>query len=179
MNQTNSCISTYSGRFFDILKPEEYDYDIEEIAHALSNICRYTGHVNKFYSVAEHSVLVSHIVPRDLALVGLLHDASEAYLGDVAKPLKNLLPEYEKIEESVEVAIAKAFGIPFPYPKCIKEADRQMYWQERQEIADNGIRDRLWNQNNRATRRVKAQGLNPRAAKTAFLARFKNIMKEQ
>lgn len=173
--QTKSCISTYSGKFFDILKPEDYEYTVEEIAHALSNLCRYTGHCNVFYSVAEHSVLVSRIVPRDLALVGLFHDAGEAYLGDVSSPLKKLLPEYKRIEKNVEKAIAKHFGFPFPYPREVKEADTRMYWQERQSVANNGIRDRLWHQDKRATRKVEARGMAPHMAKRMFIHRFEEI----
>lgn len=175
MEQTESCITTISGRFFDILRPEEYDFDIEEIATALSNLCRYTGHVNNFYSVAEHSVLVSRLLPDNLALTGLLHDASEAYLGDVSSPLKKLLPEYKRIEERVEQAIAKHFGIQFPYPSAVHEADKRMYWQERQGVADNGVRDKLWHQDLRATRKVEARGMAPHMARRMFLSRYKEI----
>lgn len=177
--QTKTCITTYSGQWFDILRPEEYEYSIEEIAHALSNLCRYTGHSNRFYSVAEHSVLVSRIVPDHLALTGLLHDAGEAYLGDVASPLKALLPEYKKIEENVEASISRYFGLEFPFPQEIKEADKRMYWQERQSIADNGIKDRLWHQDLRATRKAEAVGMAPHMAKRMFLSRYNEIMKGQ
>lgn len=177
--QTKSCITTWSGQWFDILKPDQYNYDIEEIAHALSNLCRYTGHINKFYSVAEHSVLVSRIVDPAYALAGLLHDAGEAYLGDVSSPLKVLLPEYKKIENSVERAICLHFGIEHPLPAAIKEADKRMYWQERQSVADNGLRDGLWHQDLRATRKVEAIGMAPHMAKRMFLARYREIMKNE
>lgn len=174
-DQTPSSITTVSGRFYDLLLPEEYDYDVEEIAHALSNICRYTGHVNRFYSVAEHSVLVSRIVPVELALCGLLHDASEAFLGDVSSPLKKLLPEYKRIEENVEQSIARHFGIPFPYPEEVHKADKRMYWQERQEVANNGVGDALWHQELRATRKVEAKGLAPHMARRMFMSRYREI----
>lgn len=173
--QTESCITTISGKFFDILKPEEYQYDVEEISIALSNLCRYTGHVSRFYSVAEHSVLVSRIVPERLALAGLFHDSSEAYLGDVSSPLKKLLPEYKAIEERVQQAIATYFGFEFPFGKEIHEADKRMYWQERQSIADNGVRDKLWHQDLRATRRVEATGMSPRMAQRMFISRYKEL----
>ncbi len=179
MEQTESCISTSSGRFFDLLKPEEYDYDIEEIASALSNICRYTGHVNRFYSVAEHSVLVSRLVPDRLALCGLLHDASEAFVGDVSLPLKELLPEYKRIEDAIQEAIAAYFGLQYPFPVEIHEADKRMYWQERQEVADNGIRDSLWHQDLRATRKVEAYGMAPHMARRMFLSRYKELTKPE
>lgn len=163
-----------SGRFFDLLAPEEYDYDIEEIATALSNICRYTGHVEKFYSVAEHSVLVSHLVPPRLALCGLLHDASEAFCGDVSSPLKKLLPEYKAIEERVQEAIAKHFNLPFPFPPEVHEADKRMYWNERQNVAP-GPKDTLWHTEFRAARKVNATGMTPLMAKRMFIKRYKDI----
>ncbi|QDP56941.1 MAG: hypothetical protein Unbinned2691contig1000_15 [Prokaryotic dsDNA virus sp.] len=177
--QTKSSITTVNGKWFDILKPEEYDYSVDEIAHALSNLCRYTGHVNSFYSVAEHSVLVSRLVPDNLALTALLHDASEAFLGDVSSPLKKLLPEYKRIEENVEKAIARHFGLKFPYPAEVHEADKRMYWQERQSIANNGVRDALWHQDLRATRKVEAKGMAPHMAKRMFLSRYKEIVRSQ
>lgn len=176
MEQTKSSISTVSGRFFDILRPDDYEFDIEEIAHALSNICRYTGHVDTFYSVAEHSVLVSRLVPDKLALCGLLHDASEAFVGDVSSPLKKLLPEYQKIEDGVQEAIAKAFRLPYPFPKEIHEADKRMYWNERQTVAP-GPKDTLWHTEFRAARKVNATGMTPIMAKRMFLARYKEIVK--
>lgn len=175
--QTESCITTLSGKFFDILKPEEYEYDIEEIATALSNLCRYTGHVTRFYSVAEHSVLVSCIVPERLAMAGLLHDASEAYLGDVSSPLKKLLPEYKRIEDRVQRAIAGAFGLgeDLDHPE-VHAADKRMYWQERQSVADNGVRDTLWHQDLRATRKVEAMGMSPLMARRMFIKRYREIV---
>lgn len=175
-HQTKSSITTLSGKFFDILKPEEYEYDIEEIATALSNLCRYTGHVNTFYSVAEHSVLVSRIVPERLALAGLLHDASEAYLGDVSSPLKKLLPEYKRIEDRVQRAISGAFGITegFDHPE-VHAADKRMYWQERQSVANNGVKDTLWHQDLRATRKVEAMGMSPLMARRMFIKRYREL----
>lgn len=177
--QTKSSITTLNGKYFDILKPEEYEYEIEEIASSLSNLCRYTGHVNSFYSVAEHSVLVSRLVPDSLALAGLLHDASEAFLGDVSSPLKKLLPEYKKIEDNVQKAIFNHFGLDYPMSDEIHVADKKMYWQERQEVANNGIKDTLWHQDRGAARKVKALGMSPHMAKRMFLARYKQIIKQK
>ena len=106
---------TASGRDVCIDRPSPDSIDIADIAHALSNICHWNGHTSRFFSVAEHSCLVALEVARrgGDALYGLLHDATEAYLGDVIRPLKRLLPEYRDIEGRFYTeAIAPAFGLP-------------------------------------------------------------------
>lgn len=112
-------IQTHSGRAFDLLDPQPDQIDIEDIAWALSHLCRFTGHSRRPYSVAEHSVRVYAIVAvaqgsgSNLAgRVALLHDASEAYLGDVSSPLKRLLPAYVELEAKVQDAIHARFGMP-------------------------------------------------------------------
>lgn len=90
-----------SGVMHDLLNPAANgDPNIEDIAHALANICRWTGHTSRFYSVAEHCIRAAAIAPPECKLHVLMHDATEAYLGDVATPLKQLLPEYSRIENA-------------------------------------------------------------------------------
>lgn len=175
MQQTKSSISVVGGEFFDLLHPENSEYDIYIIATALSNLCRYTGHVTRFYSVAEHCVLVSFACPQQYALEGLLHDASEAFVGDVSSPLKKLLPAYQEIEENIQADVARRFGLTYPFPEAIHKADKQLYWSERKEIAP--AVDSMWNKEFRASRKVEPRGLNPRAAKKLFLARFCELTK--
>jgi hypothetical protein len=119
-----------SGNNFYFLRPDEHDFLITDIAHALSMINRYTGHTPFTYTVAQHSVLASHLVPPEDALDTLLHDASEAYLSDVSSPLKYLLPEYQKIEAKTERAIAKKFGLTYPMKKSVMLADKRMLTTE-------------------------------------------------
>lgn len=102
-------IPTYSGGMFWLADPRPSEVHIEDIAHALSMICRYNGHINQFYSVAQHSVTISEHCHSKYALFGLLHDATEAYIGDVISPLKKMLVGYKEIEENIMKAIAKKF----------------------------------------------------------------------
>ncbi len=110
-------IQTKNGNMFDPKTGHLDVIDIDDIAHALSNISRYAGHCRSFYSVAEHSVLVSRITrklwPDDIDTIwaGLLHDATEAYITDLPTPLKVLLPQYIKIEDALTVKIARKFKI--------------------------------------------------------------------
>lgn len=118
-----SAILTYTGRTVDVLVPDPEEISPIDIAHALSNLCRFTGHTRHFYSVAQHSVLVASLLPRELRFMGLMHDAAEAYVADMATPLKNLLPGYHALEAAVWKAICLRFGLPVELPPEVKHAD--------------------------------------------------------
>ncbi|WP_231937855.1 metal-dependent phosphohydrolase [Burkholderia lata] len=179
-------ILTASGRYFDFLSPDPESIVIEDIATALSRICRFTGHTTRFYSVAQHSVLVSYLVPPEYALQGLLHDASEAYLGDVSSPLKQLLPDYKAIEQRVESAILGRFGLSVPLHPSIKDADVRALVTERRDFMPKPaeryrVTDSVawsWTDGVEATAAVPLPTFNPAVARVVFLARYEELTKE-
>lgn len=123
-------LQTYTGIHYWPLDPRADEIDIEDIAHALANVCRYAGHTSRFYSVAEHSVLVSRLVAPELALAALLHDATEAYIMDVPRPLKKHLTNYMEIEELNWKAIAERFDLDPVLHESIKNADNAILFKE-------------------------------------------------
>lgn len=127
-------IQTYTGKAFRPLDPRPEDVCIEDIAHALSLTCRFAGHCKSFYSVAQHSIIVSQIVPPRDSLWGLMHDAAEAYLADIAGPVKREMPDFVEMENRILVAIAKAFDMDWPMPKSIKIADNILLSTERRDL---------------------------------------------
>lgn len=126
-------IQTFTGRQFWPLDPKPGDIDIRDVAHALSNMCRYAGHCRKFYSVAEHSVLVSGYLPEQFKLWGLLHDASEAYLVDIPRPVKPYLTGYLPAEEKLMAAVCEQFGLDPEMPAIVKDADNRILLDEKQQ----------------------------------------------
>lgn len=96
---------------------------IENIAHALSNICRYGGHVDKHYSVAQHSLAIARLAPDKYFLEALLHDASEAYIGDIPAPMKAQVPEIKKFEEKIQKKIFEAYNLVYPIPEEVEYLD--------------------------------------------------------
>lgn len=119
-------IRLHSGGKFHILKPKLSELNIEDICWGLSHICRFTGHSDKFYSVAQHVCLVSDLLPDNLKLEGLLHDATESVYSDINSPLKSVLPQYKELELRAEALVAKKFKLKFPYPSDVKLADMRL-----------------------------------------------------
>jgi hypothetical protein len=127
-------MQTYTGCAFWPLDPRADEIRIEDISAALSKLCRYGGHTIRFYSVAEHCVHIASKAPDALALPALLHDASEAYLSDVIRPLKRHLDNYKTIEAELERVIALRFGLTWPMSPEVKRLDKRIIADEKAQV---------------------------------------------
>lgn len=169
-------MQTFTGRQYWPCDPKPHEVFIEDIAHSLAMQSRYAGHCLRFYSVAEHSVLIARYLAAkhapEVALAGLLHDATEAYCVDIPRPLKPYLTNYKEIEESNWLAIAARFQLDRELPREVHDADnriiadelvnlREMPWHARYAGKELGVRLRYWS---------------PEKAKTEFLATFEALM---
>lgn len=163
---------TYSGAAYYPLEPHRTEYRLLDIAHALSNLCRYGGACRRFYSVAEHSVLVSLQVPPEHALQALMHDATEAYLVDVPKPIKALLRGYEEIEQATWRAIAIAFDLPVQMHESVHRADLAVLLAEKEHLLGRSPQPWCMAPDVEPARLGEIQCLAPREAKAMFLERF-------
>ncbi len=172
---TDGEFMVFGGSFCKLFYPVARDIDIRVIEHALSNLCRFNGHTRDFYSVAQHSVLVSQQVPPEHALCGLLHDASEAYLGDVIRPIKYVeaMKIYRQTEEVWQRVIFERFGLDPIMPDSVKLADNRLLITEFRDLfarTPPGL--------NRAVKpyphfRIKA--LDPKDARKLFVDRWKEL----
>lgn len=127
-NRKGDWIQTFTGKQFWPLDPRPEDFDVQDIAHALANLCRFGGHSLVFYSVAQHSCHVANLCPDGYELEGLMHDAAEAYLVDVPRPIKHGggFERYLEIEQEIERALALRFSLSYPadaWPPAVKHAD--------------------------------------------------------
>lgn len=170
-------IQTYSGRRFNPLNPNPDAIVIQDIAHALSMQCRFSGHCRHFYSVAQHSVLVSYICGVEFALWGLLHDASEAYLVDMPRPLKRSgkLDAFVKFEHKVQKAVCKRFGLPEIEPPDVKRADTILLATEARDLMSPLHPD--WRQPVEPLP-FKIDPWTPQQAEENFLKRFNELMQQ-
>lgn len=128
-------MQTFTGRPFWPLDPRPDEIHIEDIAHALSLQCRYAGHCRRFYSVAEHCVLLAIHVPPAFKLWALLHDAAEAYLTDIPRPLKGDLGGYAALEDRVMAAVCARFGLSPDMPAIVHECDGRIISDERANLS--------------------------------------------
>ena len=175
-------IQTYTGRQFWPLDPRAEEVEVLDIAHALSNLCRFGGHCTQFYSVAQHSVLVSQVYERmgpevpGAKLWGLLHDASEAYLADVPRPVKPFLAGYEELETQLLQAVAERFGLLWPIPEIVKQVDNVILADEMEQFMVTPPAD--WSLPEPALG-IVIDPMPPGEAKRIFLARFAALTADQ
>jgi hypothetical protein len=166
-------MQTFTGRQFWPIDPRASEVHIEDIAHALSMMCRYNGHCKVFYSVAEHSVLVSRALPDDLAMWGLLHDASEAYIADIVRPAKRFITGYHEAETRIMNAVCERFGLQPTMPSEVKRVDNAILADESAALlgpvpADWGLREPPLG--------VDIIGFSPWDAETLFINRYHEIV---
>jgi hypothetical protein len=162
-------LSTYSGKVFHPISPRVDEVCIVDIAHALSLQCRYAGHVSSFYSTGEHCVHIANYLPEEYKLWGLLHDAAEAYLVDIPRPLKRYLPDYRAIEQRVMFAICEHFGLRRMEPPEVKDADDRIIENERRVLlAPNP----LWSHDRAPLPGVTIECWTPAQSEQHFLAAF-------
>ncbi len=174
---TGGWMLTFTGRAFYPLDPRADNIDIIDVAHALSMICRYGGHVRRFYSVSEHCVLMSRAVPPADALWALLHDATETYMGDMIRPLKRQLPEYAAAEDRLMLVICDRFGLPYQCPPSVKAADTRSLRDERDALNTPPPMPWVASENVPALG-VPIVGWSPEHAKRAFLDRYTELTGE-
>lgn len=168
-------LQTYTGKAFVPIAPDPNLVDIRDIAIALSREARYNGHTrtSEPYSVAQHCILISRVLPKPLKLLGLMHDAAEAYCKDLTWSVKIMLPEYKAIETPIEAAIAKAFDLPFPYPPEIKEADNRMMATEKRDLM--GLAPKPWRDGIPEPYRMKIIAWPHREARYQFIETYNRL----
>lgn len=187
-----NCITTFTGRSFNLLYPTADMVCIEDIAHHLAMVCRWSGSVRSFFSVAQHSILVSRVCPPELQKWALLHDAAEAYIGDLSRPLKAILRDmelpnvlsssFDDIEEVILRQVAVAFELEWPKPDALSHYDDQIQKFEGLTLVahDGRFHDRSGAvaeipDLERAIPEAYATPMLPADAETAFLARYRKI----
>jgi hypothetical protein len=168
-------IATFTGQHIDYSDVRPEHIVIEDIAVALSHLCRFAGHVPEFYSVAQHGVLCSQLTPPEFALEALLHDAAEAYCLDLPSPLKRLLPAYKEIEGRLDNAIRQRFDLPLTPSKVIKQVDLMMLATERRDLNLDPGSDWPMLAGISPTTRLTVTPLMPREARALFLSRFQEL----
>lgn len=166
-------MQTYTGRAFYPMNPQPEEVHPTDIAHALGMICRYGGHCVRFYSVAEHCVLMSYAAAPEDALWALLHDAGEAYLGDMVTPLKRQIPSY-RARTAVMAAVRARYGLTGACPDWVKEADRRIVVDERAELLSPSVLP--WTSlEGVPPLGVRITGWDPEEAKARYLTRLAEL----
>jgi len=171
---------TFTGKKFHPYAPQADQIDIHDIAHALGMNVRWNGHIKNFYSVAEHSIHVASLVPPRARMWALMHDAAEAYIGDLPKPVKDFMPEFEHCELNIELAIIEKFNIPIDdeIHTLVKTADRWMLHQEGKRLLQNPELIRDWSTSVipfNGAKEVEIRCWSPEQAADRFIVNFRKL----
>ena len=186
-------IETYTGKAFHLLNPQVEEFCMEDVAHALSMICRYNGHAQRHYSVAEHSCLIADAVHKEIRrqssphyippftkggdlhrlrveLSALVHDAAEAYIGDMTRPLKVKMLAFKEVEARIDLKVAEWLGLEYPFAKIIKEYDSRILHDERKQVMSQSTN--MWGTDSLEPIGVEVQFWDNKRAKREFTDRF-------
>lgn len=163
-NAPKDCIRTNSGLYINVFDATEGMLAIEDIAHALSQQCRFAGHLTRYYSVAQHCINCANLALPEHKLAALLHDASEAFLLDIPTPIKAKLPGYKRLEHKLTKVIARKFDFQYPYHDNIKDVDRKMLRIEWDNLVANNNLDFIC--------------MTPAKAKAEFIKLYYQIIKD-
>lgn len=186
---TGDFFETYTGKYFYFADPRPEMVCLPDIAHALAHQCRFNGHTKRFYSVAEHSVLVSHYVPLHRAAEGLFHDAAEAYYSDVPRPLKQALwvakdprtvgettmSHFRELEQKLLCIIFAKFGLKWPEPKEVRRIDNELLVTEYMTLVNEALPPGLDGVPALALKDHAIVGHLPSVAKQMFLDRVEEL----
>ena len=165
---SNPFITLANGKPFYFLNPKPSDFNIENIAHSLSMLCRFVAQSDRFYTISQHCCLVSDILPDELKLEGLLHDSVESTMGDLPSALKKIMPTYKEIEFAAETAMASRFKLVFPFPPEIKLADTQLLATEMRDFLPGST----WETIPTTPLKERIEPWSIERSKTEFLSRF-------
>jgi len=180
-NQVNKAyIGTFTGKQFFLLKPRLKDIDIRDIAHGLALQCRWTGQCKYHYSIAQHSYYCSFIGPDNEALDRLVHDGSEAFMGDMNRPLKHFTaagPAYRRQEAVIQHLICRKFGVSVIEPPSVHIADQQMLYAERNQLMRLNFEEAEKWLPNETPAPIKIKRWSPEKAERKFLKRFYELYK--
>lgn len=187
---TDAAIETYTGRQFHLLAPRIEELCFDDIAHALSNICRFNGHSQRPYYVAEHSCLIADRVHEEIRrsssphyvkdmfgstrwrieLAALMHDAAEAYIGDMTRPLKVKMLAFKDVEARIDAAVGQWLGTPYPLPPIVKEFDSRILHDERKQVMSQSTN--MWGTDSLEPLGVEVQFWTQKRCKREFADRF-------
>lgn len=182
-NISRTALETRNGRAIDYEKVRGHDLSISDIAASLSKLCRYNGHTNRFYSVAEHCLILAKYASENISaqagLQMLLHDAAECYIGDYPLPMKRLIKQVGEMEDKFDELVCLRFGLPHPFPAFVRELDSRIVLDEKAALYPSSRW--AWAAEQDALKPLgvadEIRGLYPDAAEVLYLQAFSELIR--